>query len=95
MTEFKDFMKEELKDPEFREYWESTQALRDVSKALIEARAKLGLTQKELSKLSGVPQADISRLESLDANPNLKTLNKIASSLGMVVRVQLENKNDI
>lgn len=49
---------------------------------LIEAREKKGLSQRELSKLSGVKQPAIARLESLKSTPQIDTLFKILSPLG-------------
>ena len=48
------------------------------------ARARLaeGLTERQLSKLSGVPQADISRIERGAGHPTEATLERIAVALG-------------
>lgn len=45
-----------------------------VIQTLINARKSIGLTQKQLSKKTGIAQADISNLESGKANPSLRTL---------------------
>ena len=55
---------------------------------LIEARQKKQLTQKELSELTGIAQADISRLENGNANPSLQTLQRLAEGLGMVLKLE-------
>ena len=93
MANFRDLLEEDLKDPEFKALWDESQAARDISGELMAERVKRDITQKELAALTGVPQADISRLESLDANPNLKTLNKLAKGLGKRVRIQFEDIN--
>lgn len=46
------------------------------------ARAEKGISQVELSKLTGIDQADISRIERGVANPSVTTLNRIAEALG-------------
>ena len=45
------------------------------------AREKAGLTQVQLSKLSGIDQADISKIERGIGNPSLEKLKKIANAL--------------
>ena len=41
-----------------------------------------GLTQRQLSDLTGVPQADISRIERGAGNPAEATLERLAAALG-------------
>lgn len=91
MKTWRGYMKEKMQDPEFKEYYDSIQGERDLSMALSDYRVKHDISQKELSKLTGVPQADISRMESLDANPSLKTLAKLAKGMGKKVRIIFED----
>ncbi len=60
----------------------------EIIKALIEARRASGMTQKELSELTGIAQGDISKLEKGNANPSLRTLQRLADGMGM--RLKLE-----
>jgi XRE family transcriptional regulator, regulator of sulfur utilization len=46
-----------------------------------DARVALGLTQRQLAELTGVPQADISRIEHGAGNPTEATLQRLASAL--------------
>lgn len=46
-----------------------------------QARNARGLTQRQLADLSGVPQADISRIEHGAGNPTEATLQRLASAL--------------
>lgn len=48
----------------------------------LEARQAQRLTQRRLSELSGVPQADISRIERGAGNPTEATLQRLAEALG-------------
>jgi DNA-binding XRE family transcriptional regulator len=50
---------------------------------LMVRRRELGMSQARLAKLSGVGQADISRIEGGRANPTVGTLAAVARSLGM------------
>ena len=52
-----------------------------VGEAVAAARAKKGLSQKELSDLTGIDQSDLSRIERGIANPSVNTLNRIAKAL--------------
>ena len=49
---------------------------------IIALRKAKGLTQNALADLSGVQQADISKIERGVSNPTWQTLGKIASALG-------------
>lgn len=49
---------------------------------LLALRTERGLTQRQLSAKSGIPQADISRIESARGNPPLATVSSLARALG-------------
>lgn len=55
-------------------------------------RKAQGLTQKDISALSGIAQGDISRIEAGLANPSIKTLKRIADALGMEMTIVLTKK---
>jgi XRE family transcriptional regulator, regulator of sulfur utilization len=46
-----------------------------------DARVSRGLTQAQLAELTGVPQADISRIEHGAGNPTEATLQRLAQAL--------------
>lgn len=52
-----------------------------VDNAVTAAQARKGLSQKELSDLTGIDQSDLSRIERGIANPSVNTLNRIAQAL--------------
>lgn len=82
-----DYRKKQVQDPEFRAYAEQMQPFADLANAVVGARIERNLTQQELSKLTGVAQSDISRLESCEGNPSLKTLIRIAEGMDMRLQV--------
>lgn len=82
-----DYRKKQMQDSEFRAYAEQMQPFADLAKAVVGARIERNLTQQELSKLTGVAQSDISRLESCEGNPSLKTLIRIAEGMDMRLQV--------
>lgn len=55
----------------------------DYGKRIKELREGLGMTQIELSNLSGVSQEHISRLENGRQGINSKTADKLAAALGV------------
>lgn len=83
LTTFDDFLKEQLKNPEFAREYNAIKPELDFSVMLYEARKGKGLSQSELAELSGVNQANISRIERGERLPNIYTLQKIANSLGL------------
>ncbi len=88
MTKFNDYLNEQMKDPAFRKEWDALEPEFSIMQAMIDARKASGLTQKQLSERTGIAQADISKLESGNANPSLKTLQRLAAGMGMKVRVE-------
>ena len=93
MSKFDDFLKGQLKDSEFRKEWDALQPERAVIQAMIDARRKTGLTQKQLSEKTGIAQADISKLERGNANPSIKTLQRLAAGMGMKVKIEFVSDN--
>ncbi len=59
-----------------------------------ERRSILGLTQQELSDYCGLSVRIIKSIESEKGNPSLKTMEKIAETLGLelILKVKLPNK---
>lgn len=60
---------------------------KDIIKATIEARKKNKLTQRELSKKSGVKQPVIARIEKCANSPQTSTLIKLLYPMGYTIRV--------
>ena len=87
-TKFNDFLQEQLQDPEFRKEYEALQPEHAVVQAIIDARKNAGLTQKELSERTGIAQGDISKLEHGNANPSIRTLQRLAAAMGMTLKVE-------
>ena len=59
----------------------------DIIEATIEARKKNKLTQRELSKISGVKQPVIARIEKYANSPQNSTLIKLLYPMGYTIRV--------
>lgn len=52
-----------------------------LARELRSAREELGFTQKRLSEMTMVGQAEISKIENGDANPTVATLSQLAGPL--------------
>ncbi len=87
MSDFRDSLNKQLKDPEFKKEWDALETEFQIIQAIIDARTETGITQKQLSDLSGITQAEISKIENGNANPSLKTLKKLASAMGKKVKI--------
>ena len=73
---YKEHLAEEMKDPEFKKVFDEEKRLLELSCAIIEAREKRGLTQKELAEKSHVTQQQLSKIES-GVNCNMLTFIKV------------------
>ncbi len=79
---FRDRLKEDLKNPEFKQAFEAEDLPARLALRIAELRQKEGLSQAELAKRFGAKQQLIARIESLDhTNMTLSTLQKIAQAL--------------
>lgn len=85
---FDDYLAEQMKDPEFKAEWDRLEPEFAIVCAIYEARIEKKLSQKQLSELTGIAQADISRMENGNANPSIKTLQRLAKGLGMKLKVE-------
>nr|AGS53179.1 putative DNA-binding protein [uncultured bacterium contig00081] len=88
MSEWKEFLVEQLKDPELRAEYDALEPEFAIIQAMIDARKTSGLTQKQLSEKTGIAQGDISKIERGVANPSLKTLKTLASGMNMKLRLE-------
>lgn len=87
---YESYLAKKLNDPRFAEMWEEEQAEMMVSIAIMEAREKEGLTQKDLAEATGMKQNAISRIERGETNPTIGTLRRIADGLGKKLVIGFE-----
>lgn len=55
----------------------------EIGKKIKERRATFGITQPDLAEMSGISVNTLYKIETGQANPTVKVLNKIADILGM------------
>ncbi len=85
---FKDHLKEQLKDPDFRSEYEALEPEYEIIRQIILARNESNMTQKELAERAGIKQGNISRLERGTYNPSLSSLKKIAKGLDKKLHIE-------
>lgn len=90
MKNFNDYLTEKLQDPEFRAEYDALENEFSIIQAMIDARKVSGLTQKQLAERTGIAQSDISKLETGNANPSLKTLQRLADGMGMKLKISFQ-----
>lgn len=76
----KDFKKELLKNPEFKEEYFKNDLSSEVGQMIMDARIIKGITQKELADKIKTKQPSIARIESGSILPSLGFLKKIAGA---------------
>ena len=80
---FEDWLKEQLKDPEFRRHYEKERKALAIAYEIAKLRHRLGLSQKEMARRVGTTQQVISRLESgAYTGYTIKTLERLARATG-------------
>ena len=84
VTNWKDFRATLNLTPEEEEMINLEKAL---ISAVVEAREKSGLTQKQLSELCGIKQPVIARLESAAHSPQINSIIRILKPLGYTLAV--------
>ena len=90
---FRETLNEQLKDPVFQAEWEALEPERQIIRAIIEGRERRDLTQQQLAEITGIQQADISRLENGTGNPSLRTLKRLAAGMGMQLKLEFVPKS--
>ena len=66
-----------------RKELEEIEELAAIVSAIIEQRNSMGLTQRDLAELCGIPQSSVARIETFKTSPNIETLIKIMQPLGL------------
>ena len=88
MTNYREFLKEQLQNEAFKKEYDALDAEFSIIQAMLDARTAAGLTQKDLATRTGIAQADISRLENGNANPSLRTLQRLAEAMDIKLKLE-------
>jgi len=76
-------------DPEGKKDIEELEVLASIVSAIIEKRNELGLSQRDLASICGIPQSSVARIETFKTIPNLDTVLKIMQPLGLKLSVSV------
>ncbi len=93
MGDFDRYLEKQLENPEFRKEWDDLDPEYNMIQAIIDARKKSHLTQKQLAERTGIDQSDISKLETGNANPTLQVLKRLADGMDMVLKLEFIPKH--
>ena len=74
-------------DPVIAKDMEETEEIVAIVTAMVEQRNALGLSQRDLAAMCGIPQSSVARIESYKTTPNLGTLLNIFEHLGLTLTV--------
>lgn len=88
LVDFKNYKKKLFKDPDFVKAYHELDPEFAVIEAILKARVKEGITQKELARKMKTKQSAISRLESGRANPSLNFLQRLAEALNSRLEIR-------
>jgi ribosome-binding protein aMBF1 (putative translation factor) len=85
-----DLHKKWMKSPDYRREYESLEPEFSLTRALIEARSRAGLTQAQVARRMKTTQAVIARLEGGGSKPSTRTLENYAKATGSRLRISFE-----
>ncbi|MCD8295676.1 MAG: helix-turn-helix domain-containing protein [Clostridia bacterium] len=94
---FEAYLKEQLKDPEFRREWNCLQPYYEIAKAIYEGLDRLGWTDVQLAEASGISLPDIQRMIKIDTDydPTLEQLLALAEALGYTLEIRFVPVDDM
>ena len=82
---YKDYVKRI--DPEGKRDIEEMENMAAIISTMIKRRDSLGLTQRDLATMCGIPQSSVARIESFKTMPKLDTLLKLMHPLKLKLSV--------
>jgi ribosome-binding protein aMBF1 (putative translation factor) len=78
-------------DPKAGADIEQIEEISEIVGAMIEQRNAMGISQRDLAAMCGMPQSSVARIESYKTIPNLDTLLRIMQPLGLKLTVESAN----
>jgi len=86
-TDFQEYLKKQLKDPEFKKYFDKYSIQLNIGYQIFKLRKKKKMSQAVLAKRIGTKQSNIARMEAGDQNFSINTLQKIAQVFNKDLKV--------
>jgi len=87
MTNFQEYLKEELKDASFKKYFDKYSIQLNIGYQIFKLRKKKKMSQALLAKRIGTKQSNIARMEAGEQNFSINTLQKIAQVFNKDLKV--------
>ena len=81
-TNWQDWLKKELKNPEFKRHYDEFGKQLEISYALLQMRKKSKMSQGQLAKKIGTTQSNVARMEAGNQNFTIAMLTRIAGVFG-------------
>ena len=88
MSSYKEYKNKALKDASVKQAYNELGPEYDIIQAMIDVRKAQNMTQKDLSEVTGITQADISRIENGTRNPSLEMVKRLAAGMGMQLKLE-------
>jgi ribosome-binding protein aMBF1 (putative translation factor) len=86
--DFDAYLKEELKNPKFKKYYDEYGKQLEIAYTILQLRKKEGISQAELAKKIGTKQSNVARIEAGEQNLTTEMLQKIASALNRNLKIE-------
>ncbi|MDO8610344.1 MAG: helix-turn-helix transcriptional regulator [bacterium] len=86
---FKKHLKESLKNSDFKKEWKKSEMEYVLACELIEKRIARKMSQRELARRINTSQSVVSNIETMQANPSLKLLKRIALALDGRIEIRI------
>ena len=85
--DFQAYLKRQLKNPEFKKYYDEYGKQLEIAYQILKLRKEKKISQSQLAKKIGTKQSNIARMEAGQQNFSVDILGKIAGALGCDLRV--------
>lgn len=88
MDDFDRYLKEQMKDTDFKKEWDENESRYQLMRMVLHARNEEHLTRSELAERTGLRQSNISRIEKGQAMPSMVAFAKTAHGLGKHMEIR-------
>ena len=94
-TNFDDFLEQQLSDPELRREYDAQQPEHAIIQTMIDARKHAGRHKKNSPSALESPRVTSANSKKGNANPSLRTLQRLASGMGMTLRIEFSPMREV
>jgi predicted transcriptional regulator len=91
MNTLKELKTKLLADPAVQSEYDALAEEFDMTRELVAARARAGLTQAEVAERMGTTQSVVARMEGGRQQPSMRTVQRYAQAIGCRAVVRLEH----